>query len=306
MGRKKETGETTLQEFYYTTDLTTEKGKEITKVLEAGVNADKQVYRLLEEIGADGCIPGVWTDFGGISALTFKQTPDDRLFRKMNETSADGQTLYEPRVRVQQQVVLWNDMQEVDGENIVKAKTPITGKQAIAIFGRKKMAELMNIPAKYLDPVDALELLGFTAEEVKRYINKETTLDDLFKKRLFASKRDKSLRDFAKKGEEEINALLEAVKDKTYGCYTNVIGDPQAIKIYKEIESLPVVPQGTLNFMCGVPDDRARIGFFVYENKLWFKARRECTLTPEQGLTAIDKDTWYSKAKEAIKKQPKL
>jgi len=69
---------------YFITKKTSETGKKFQVISEKSDEVFKADKALAKEIGFHQWRPGYWLVYGGFSSLIFKNTPDEKVFKKVN------------------------------------------------------------------------------------------------------------------------------------------------------------------------------------------------------------------------------
>lgn len=290
---------------FYSLDAQSEHGKQFKHVLEQGVDADNKAYQLLKEYGATGRIPEMYADFGGIYAFVFETDPDQTLFRAIGEKSTDGDTLYIPNVRAEDNVTLWEKADELTGDNLIKSSKPFTANQAMMLVGRKKVGLAVGIELKYTSPAELLNLLGVKKEDIDLYIYNKVSVQELLKNRLFVSRRDKAYRTLIIGADKETRQFEQAIEGKEFCVYTIAKGTDEAVALFFKTRQLPVVPQGALNQAAGISDNSVRCAFFGLNGKFYITSRFTSSLTEADGMTKITKEEYMNALEEAKAKYEK-
>ena len=286
--------------YYYRLNPACDKGKEFMSVVGEGVQVEKKANKLVKECNAVGCVPSLYADFGGVTALAFKNNvkPDPEVFLDSEQSSPDGHRLYEPHVRCEQKVCVWEKM-PADHPDIIKSKRELLAGEVLANFPRKMLAEALGMELKYMHPLEALRLLNIPAEEASEFARGKKTMKEVLAGKMFVSKRDKANSEYAIKGEQENMVFVEELKKHTYGLYTVLHGTDKAKLLFCECQALPVVPHGTLNAVVGLDKARNRCGFFIHKNWIWVKSGAKSTMELNDDWQEVAEEEWMKNCGEA-------
>lgn len=286
---------------YYRLNPACERGKTFLKVVSDGMKAVQAAEKVVEECDAIDWMSGLYADFGGISAFVFptNTVPDGDVFEDTGSKDREGRTLWAPRVHIEERVCLRSQLDLLDDDTCIKHSKTFKGSELVGVYGRKAVAKAVGMELHYLHPVEELNLLKIPKDEIHQYVRGEKSLDEVLQDKLLVSKRDKALKQFAFKGEEEHNAFLQAIDGKEFGLYMSVQGSPQAVDLFKEVNALPVVPQGTLNRIVGVRDGERCVGFFIHSNWIWVQSRMRSDLEASDDWQSVSPEVWNVAVKEA-------
>ena len=288
--------------FHYQLNPSSPIGKQFIAALADGVNAEREADKLVKECNAVGCVPDLYSDFGGITAFAFRKNvkPDPEVFLDSEQTTKDGCKLYEPNVKITQKVYVWEKM-PADDPYIIKSKRELKFGELMFHVPRKMIAEALNTELKYMHPLEALTLLGVNKEKVAEYALGKKTMRETLQGLMVVSKRDKMYREYAIEGDKEERVFREEAEKHTYGLCSFVNGNSKAAALFCECQALPVVPQGTLNRLVGLGAAKKRCGFFVYKNWIWVRSSDESVLEVNDDWKKVTKKLWEENCKEAKK-----
>lgn len=294
--------------FYYRLNPACDRGKDFMQIYSDGLNAQRAAEKIVEECCATDWVPALYSDFGGISAFVFapKIIPDETVFKDSGQRDVEGRVLWTPAVDVTEHVCLWDDLEKVPDSCSVKHQTKHEGTANISVllslYGRKAIAKAIGFDLKYIHPVEVLKLLDVGNDVCKAFLRGECGVKDILKGKLLVSKRENALKELAIKGEEEDIRFSEAMKGKEFGTYSLIRGDQKAVELYKEINSLPVIPQGLLNSVVGVKMDDKMIGFFIHQNWIWVQSSNQSELEPSDDFQVVSPEVWNVAVKDAQEK----
>ena len=285
---------------YYRLNPASDKGKEFLAVVQEGVEVEKKANDLVIECDAVGCVPSLYADFGGVTAFAFKRNvkPDEEVFEDSEQVTPEGHKLYEPRVKTDAKICLWENLPE-DAPNIVRGAREYSIGEVLGAFPRKAIGEAVGMEVKYMHPIEALRLLGYDTKGITDYVTGMKTMKETLAGKMFVKKRDKQLMKFAIEADKEEDVFIEKTKDCKYGIYTILHGGEKAVELYKECMRLPVVPNGTLNGIVGLGNAKNRCGFFVHKNWIWVKSSEESTLAQSEDWEEVGADVWEKACAEA-------
>lgn len=288
---------------YYKLNPACERGKAFTNVVGKGANMENEANQLARKYKAVASIPVGYADFGGIVAFAFGKTakPDLEMFLSMNHVTEDGYCIFEPNVQLERKVYLWEEM-PAEAPDIIRFSRELTAVQALRMFPRKMVATAMKMELKYLHPMEALRNLNVNKEELAEYFMGKKTIQEVLAGKMFVSKRDKQMMRFAIEGDKEHRAFMKEAEKRRFGMCDIIHGAGSAIKLYREMMALPVIPMGTLNGIVGLKQANSRCGFFFHQNWIWIKSSAESTLEVSDDWQVVNEEDWNEacKAEKAL------
>lgn len=287
---------------YYQLNPASERGKKFLEVLGEGIAAERKADALVKSRNAVACVPSLYADFGGVTAFGFRKNikPDPDVFLDAEQVSPDGLHLYEPNVKVQQHLCVWEKMPE-GNDNLILSNREYQSGEVLGSFPRQMIADAIGMKLTYMHPLEALRLLNIPADEVRAYAQGKKKVEEVLQGKMFVSKRDKAYAHYAIEGEKENMAYIKEMCKYTYGTYLSLSGSEQAVALYRECQELPLVPEGTLNAVVGLEKAAARCGFFIHKNWIWIKSRAESTLEASADWQVTTEKIWGKACKEAKK-----
>lgn len=288
---------------FYKLNPACEQGKAFTEVVGRGANMEYEANQLAKKYKAVASIPVGYADFGGIVAFAFGKTakPDPELFLDVNHVTEEGYRIFEPNVQLERKVYLWEEM-PAEAPDIIRFSKSLKAVQALRIFPRKMVATAMKMELKYLHPLEALRSLNTSKEDNVAYIMGKKTMQEVLAGKMFVSKRDKQMVQFAIEGDKEHRAFTKEAEKHEFGMCDIIHGAGSAIKLYREMMTLPVIPQGSLNAIVGLGNANSRCGFFFHQNWIWIKSSAESTLEVSDDWQVVSEEEWNEacKAEKAL------
>lgn len=287
---------------YYRLNPACDKGKEFMDVIARGAAAEREANKLVKECNAVASLPVLYGDFGGIVAFAFKQNvkPDPDVFKDSEQDTPEGYRIYEPNVRIERKVYLYDKMPE-ESPHTFLFKRQLKPAEVVNIFPRKMIANAMGMELNYLHPIEALRNLNIQKEEIMEYVQEKKTMQQVLAGKMFVSKRDKAMFKFAIEGDKEHSQFLKKLEGCTFGMCDWLHGSEKAVALYRECMVLPVIPQGTLNGIVGLFHAKNRCGFFIHQNWIWIRSSEESHLELSDDWQVVEEDTWLAACEEAKK-----
>lgn len=232
-------------------EKTSEKGKKLSALMKQIKKCDKAADNLAIELGCKTYVPSVEADFGGISAFEFAGKVDKKIWELVDSTK-DGK-LYIPKVNTRNDYIEMEKAIYLKGDNVLVGETDLPFSAVSLHFSREESAKIAGV--KLTTP--SLEQLAKTYGLKNSDVNKirvnipvETAIPTA------TDEQKESLRLSHKEDME----IMSALENKKFRAVVFISGNKKAIEIFRKMMALPVVPQGTLNDIAGVANERFRCG----------------------------------------------
>lgn len=244
---------------YYKIPKKSTTGKSIIKLLDEISICDKKADDLAMEVGAYAYLADNQADFGGISAFQF---PENHIINKTlwDEVPMDDTTekYYIPKVKVTQKFIEAEKAEKYrNNPKAIISEIPVPFNQIMINFSREEAAIMAGI--KLTTP--PIERIGKKYGIHKKTLNMIATgirVEEVFPEIPQDIARELRL------SVMEDNEILYAMKDKLFLHISLLEGAQSAIKIYNKMQSLPAIPNGTINSLLGVKNNQYRCGILDY------------------------------------------
>lgn len=230
-------------------------GKSITKLLDEISICDKEADKLAIEVGACAYLADNQSDFGGIAAFLF---PENHIINKTlwDEIPMDNskEKYYIPKVEVAQKFIEEKKAEEYrDNPKAIISEIPVPFNQIMINFSREEAAIMAGIKLT-TSPIERIGKKYGISRKMLNMIAAGIRIEEVFPELPENIARDLRL------SVMEDNEILHAMKGKRF-LYLSLLEGPQyAINIYRKMQNLPAIPNGTVNSLLGVKNNQYRCG----------------------------------------------
>lgn len=232
-------------------EKTSEKGKKLSALMKQIKKCDKAADNLAIELGCKRYIPSVEADFGGISAFEFNARVDRKVWELIDATK-DGK-LYIPRVNTRNEILEKEKAIHLKGDNVMVGETDLPFSAVSLHFSREESARIAGVKLTTPSLDQLAKTFGLNIADVNKIrmnIPVETAIPSA------TDEQKVSLR----LSHQEDTEIMSALENKKFRSVVFLSGNKKAIEIFRKMWALPVVPQGTLNDLADVANERFRCG----------------------------------------------
>jgi hypothetical protein len=243
-----------------------------------------------KKIGAIAYLPDVNSDYGGISAIEFpenkKPGPE---WERLPETDELKGSFYVPAIEVRTFTVPKEVISKYKFKNnYIISEKEFNFNEVKIHFSREEAASMAGI-ALITQPLERLaKKYGLSKQEVSMLMAGIPAYNVL--------KGQPNEVVAACLGSQKEDAEIEKkLSEKKFKCIQEIKGGPKALKIYNEISSLPVIPQGTFDHVLGIENSNQRPG--ITRGKDFFY----CVTAKEiKGCEHISEKEWNESIKKSL------
>lgn len=230
----------------------TDKGKKLSALMKEIKRCDKASDKLAISLKCKSYVPlapSPEADFGGIAGFYFEQKVDKKIWEPVDEK----QKIYIPRVNVKTKIMEEEKALAMTGDNIKVGETSLPFSSVSVHFSREESAKMAKVKLTTPSVEQVCKSLGARQSDINKIrigipvemVVKDATEEDLEKIRL------------AQKEDMEIMSAMENKKFRSVFIYS---GKKEAIEIMKKMMNLPVVPNGAINRIMDIANEKVRPG----------------------------------------------
>ena len=232
----------------------TEIGEQLLSVIKEAELCEEKADSFVKGQGGFAYLSDPQADFGGVAGIAFERTILDKKVWDALPLPDAEETYYVPRVNIREELLSVEEAAKYEGsKEVTVSKDEMTFEQVQFRFAREEAAKEAGVTLT----TPSLERLG------KRHKISRKTLNMLS----MGAAPEMVIGHYPEEVQREVRLSLmedkqiqDAMKDKRYKLVHHYEGDKRAVKIYREMISLPVVPMGMVNWMLDVDSKTHRCG----------------------------------------------
>lgn len=277
---------------YYHVSIDTSLGKKLERLMQDISDCDREAESFCRSVGVEVYLPAVEADFGGVSGLRM----DDRSVNRklfVQVCKLDGETFYLPRVQVR---TVFMEAAKADAlaanVRVLVSDEDIPFPRVSMMFSRQQTANMAGVELHYPSVINILRKHRVKVEDgsvIRRLVDGEQV-------RLVFPACPEIVAQEVTASQEEDRRLMRAMSGRMFKMVSYLRGCHRAVELYRQINALKVVPQGTLAAMLGARDLNRRPGFFRCGDMFWVTSslplEQEC-------LSAATREEFQSACQQA-------
>lgn len=230
-------------------------GKSVAKLLDEISVCDKKADKLAMEVGACAYLADNQADYGGIAAFQF---PETHIINKTlwDEVLIDDtkEKYYIPKAKITQKFIEAEKAEEYrNNPKAVISRIPIPFNQIMINFSREEAAIMAGVKLT-TPPIEKIGKKHGISRKILNMIAAGIRIEEVCPDIPEDIARDLRL------SVTEDNEILSAMKDKRFVHLSLLEGPQYAINIYRKMQDLPAIPNGTVNSLLGVKSSQYRCG----------------------------------------------
>lgn len=256
---------------YYRTSVGTSLGQKLVRLMQDIEVCDSEAEVFCSSIGVEVYLPAVEADFGGVGGLCMDaKTVNQKLFVPV--CRMEGETFYMPRVQIKTVPMEAAKADALAGHHhILVSDEDMPFARVSMMFSRQQTATMAGMTLHYPSVSDVLRRhrVRITDGSVIRRLVEGAPV------RVVLPGCSETVALEVTASQEEDRRLMEAMAGCTFKMVSYLKGNRRSVELYKRINSLKIVPQGTLAAMLGARDLNRRPGFFRCGDAFWVKSSLE-------------------------------
>lgn len=274
--------------FFYEIKKDSLLGEKLNNLYAEIEHAHHAAEQLAKKIGAIAYLQDPNSDFGGISAVEFtakKKIGDE--WEQLPATDELKGKFYVPAVRIRTITVPTSHTAKFKyKDKYVISEKDFGFKEVQVMFSREEAAKMANITL-CTQPLERLaKKFGLSMQEtfmLTSGIPAHIVLKD---------KPDEVVA--ACTGSQREDAEIEKkLSEKKFKVVQEIKGGPKAVKLYRELISLPVIPSGTFDHVLGIENSSQRPGITKGKKAFYCVTEKEIN-----GYTPISEEEWDKRIKK--------
>lgn len=273
------------KDFFYRISTDTLVGDKLKKLINEAAVVEQAAHNLAESVGAVGWSPDQFNDYGGISVFEFPDNacPDKRTYTLVK--SENGIDWYVPRVEVTtepKQIDIALGLK--DNFGYIVSGVDKTFRQVAMMLSREELVKLSGI-----------ELHGHPLEWFVR--EKLITKEELMRLETGESPEaviiteDQSLMVQLHTTLFEARMLASALEPLRFRMVSHVKGSRKAVQLYKQMQSLPVIPCGMLNSILGIVGKEYQAGIAFVDGFVYIHCHEKLSTV---GVQPVSNEEFFS------------
>lgn len=253
---------------YYRTSVGTSLGQKLVRLMQDIEVCDSEAETFCSSIGVEVYLPAVEADFGGVGGLCMDaKTVNQRLFVPV--CRMEGETFYMPRVQIKTVPMEAAKADALSGHHhILVSDEEMPFARVSMMFSRQQTAALAGMKLQYPSVADVLRRHRVRITDgavIRRLVEGEPV-------HMVLPGCSETVALEVNASQEEDRRLMEAMSGRTFKMVSYLKGNRRAVELYRKMNSLKIVPQGTLAAMLGARDLNRRPGFFCCGDMFWVKS----------------------------------
>lgn len=253
---------------YYRTSVGTSLGQKLVRLMQDIEVCDSEAEAFCSSIGVEVYLPAVEADFGGVGGLCMDaKTVNQKLFVPV--CRMEGETFYMPRVQIKTVPMEAAKADALSGRhNLLLSDEEMPFSRVSMMFSRQQTATMAGMTLHYPSVSDVLRRHRVRITDgsvIRRLVEGELV-------RVVLPGCSETVALELNASQEEDRRLMEAMAGRTFKMVSYLKGNRRSVELYKRINSLKIVPQGTLAAMLGARDLNRRPGFFCCGDMFWVKS----------------------------------
>lgn len=260
---------------------TEEKAKSI---LSDASECESVAEALAKKCGALSYMPSIDADFGGISAFEFDKFSRKRWGGAVELIKTeDGVSWFAPKVEVKEKIMLSDKAEELASLSyVLVTKTVLPFALVAPMLTRKEVAEMAGIVLKEKSVEQLLRELKADTTSFAR-LRAGLSIDAVF------PEADPALLSELERSQEEDKHLCATLSEATFRRVYSLSGNHRAIRLYKDMFSLPIVPRGTLSAVLQLEHCSHVPGIAEWEGSIYVKSG---ATTLNRDLIHVPENVW--------------
>lgn len=264
---------------YFKIKKETKIGKRLISVIKESEFCEEKADSFVKRQGGVAYLSDPQADFGGVAGIAFEhKIIDKKVWDELPLPDAD-ETYYIPRVNIREELLKVEEAKKYEGnKKVTVSKDEMTFEQVQFRYSREEAAKEAGI----ILTTTSLERLG------KRYGISRKMLNMLsmgVAPEMVIGHLSEDVQRDVRLSLIEDKQIQDAMKDKRYKLAHHYEGDNRAVKIYREMISLPVVPIGMINWILGVNSKTTRCGVLDAGEYIYISSIEPIKLTEVEAIS---------------------